>query len=176
MIYLVGGPPRVGKSTLALIALEDAGIPHCSTDMLVGMLETAAPSLGVRHGFHADKATSMSVLLTEFVRCADLGNEAYLVEGDVVMPAFATAVRSRLSAMRCVFLGNTKLTDDALRRMPDWLAGQDAAGYDDARRRIIRLSESLRDDCTQEGHPYIEMGDGWETGLAAAARALGVAT
>lgn len=35
MIYLVGGPPRVGKSTLALIALEEAGIPYCSTDMLV---------------------------------------------------------------------------------------------------------------------------------------------
>ncbi|MBB4887207.1 hypothetical protein [Streptomyces netropsis] len=56
MIHLIGGHPRVGKSTLAQMVLERAGIPGCPTDTLVSMLQNAAPQRGVRHGTHPDKA------------------------------------------------------------------------------------------------------------------------
>ncbi|WP_314251763.1 hypothetical protein [Streptomyces sp. DSM 40907] len=56
MIYLIGGPPRVGKSTLAWMLLEREGLPGCPTDALVSMLQRAAPEHGVRHGTHPDKA------------------------------------------------------------------------------------------------------------------------
>lgn len=172
MIYLVGGPPRVGKSTLALIALEEAGIPYCSTDMIIGMLEVAAPELGVRHGFHAGKADSMTGLLTHFVCCADIGNDAYLVEGDVVTPAFATLIAPQLSEMRAVFLGNTALTLDDLRHAPDWLEKSQAAEYEMVQREVVERSRRLRTECAELGQAYVEMSQDRNTAFAAALKAL----
>jgi hypothetical protein len=172
MIYLVGGPPRVGKSTLALIALEEGGVPYCSTDMLVGMLEIAAPQLGVRHGFHADKASSMTELLIHFVCCADIGNDAYLIEGDVITPAFATLMAPRLSEMRAVFLGNTALTVDDLRHAPDWLENSETAEYETVRREVVERSQRLRSECEQLSHAYVEMSQDRHAGFATALRAL----
>lgn len=172
MIYLVGGPPRVGKSTLALIALEEAGIPYCSTDMIVGMLEVAAPQLGVRHGFHAEKADSMTSLLTHFVCCADIGNDAYLIEGDVITPAFAELIAPQLSDMRAVFLGNSMLTLDDLRHTPDWLENSEAAEYEMVQREIVGRSRSLRSECERLGRVYVEMGGDRNAAFASALKAL----
>jgi hypothetical protein len=172
MIYLIGGPPRVGKSTLALIALEEAGIPYCSTDMIVGMLEVAAPELGVRHGFHAGKAESMTTLLTHFVCCADIGNDAYLIEGDVITPAFATLIAPQLSEMRAVFMGNTALTLDDLRHAPDWLENSAAAEYEMVQREVVERSRRLRAECAELGHAYVEMSQERDAAFAAALKAL----
>ncbi|MEU3989775.1 hypothetical protein [Streptomyces platensis] len=70
MIYLIGGPPRVGKSTLAWMLLERSGLPGCPTDALVSMLQRAAPEHGVRHGTHPDKAVPAQPFLIEFIRAA----------------------------------------------------------------------------------------------------------
>ncbi len=172
MIYLVGGPPRVGKSTLALIALEEAGIPYCSTDMIVGMLEVAAPELGVRHGFHADKASSMTGLLTHFVCCADIGNDAYLIEGDVITPAFAQLIAPQVSEMRAVFLGNSALTLDDLRHAPDWLENSETTEYEMVQREVVARSQRLRAECEQLGYAYVEMSQDRNASFATALKAL----
>lgn len=172
MIYLVGGPPRVGKSTLALIALEEAGIPYCSTDMIIGMLEVAAPELGVRHGFHPDKAQSVSGLLTHFVCCADIGNDAYLIEGDVITPGFAREIAPQVSGLSAVFLGNTAITLDDLRISPDWLESAGPEAYDTVRREVVERSHALRAECERLGCSYIEMGGDRDTAFAAAIKAL----
>ena len=172
MIYLVGGPPRVGKSTLALIALEEAGIPYCATDMIIGMLEVAAPGLGVRHGFHAGKADSMTGLLTHFVCCADIGNDAYLIEGDVVTPAFAKLIAPQVSELRAVFLGNSALTLDDLRHAPDWLESSETAEYEMVRREVVERSRQLQAECAQLGYAYVEMSGDRNAGFAAALAAL----
>src|SRR5437868_12295090 len=158
MIYLVGGPPRVGKSTLALIALEEAGIPYCSTDMIVGMLEVAAPELGVCHGFHAGKVDSMTGLLTHFVRCADIGNDAYLIEGDVITPSFVKLIAPQVSGLSAVFLGNTSLTVEDLRLSPDWLEASDTVEYDHVRGQVVERSHELRASCAELDCIYVEMG------------------
>ncbi|MFI1301883.1 hypothetical protein [Streptomyces sioyaensis] len=97
MIYLIGGPPRVGKSTLAWMLLEREGLPGCPTDALVSMLQRAAPEHGVRHGTHPDKAVPAQPFLIEFIRAAAEAlddsdpQDGYVVEGDIGTPAAATA-------------------------------------------------------------------------------------
>lgn len=166
MIYLVGGPPRVGKSTVADIAMSEGGIPHCSTDMLVGMLEMAAPQLGVRHGFHADKSESVASLMIAFISSADEGNESYLIEGDVITPSLVSAVRSVVSSVRCVFIGNSALTVDDLRLFLDWLEGCSDAEYERTRREIVERSALLGAECGRTGLNYVDMANGWTKGLA----------
>lgn len=117
------------------------------------MLELGAPQLGVRHGFHADKASSMTGLLTHFACCADIGNDAYLIEGDVITPAFATLMAPQLSEMRAVFLGNTVLTVDDLRHAPDWLENSELANFDMVRREVVERSQRLLAECEQLGGP-----------------------
>lgn len=39
MLYLIGGPPRMGKSTLARLVLTENKIPYVSTDGLTVMLK-----------------------------------------------------------------------------------------------------------------------------------------
>ncbi len=44
MLYLIGGPPRCGKSELALRLCRTRGLPFLSTDVLWGVLEVAIPA------------------------------------------------------------------------------------------------------------------------------------
>ncbi|WP_432097409.1 hypothetical protein [Streptomyces sp. bgisy100] len=178
MIYLIGGPPRVGKSALAHMFLERAGIPGCPTDVLVSMLQNAAPQHGVRHGTHLDKAASAQPFLVEFLRAVADGLDesdpldGYVVEGDIVTPAAATAAAAHGLRLVSVFLGNTGLTVDDLRIAPDWLDGADEAAYQRMAAWVTEQSRALRDACTAGGHMYVEMRAGYEQGLQRAYSAL----
>ncbi|MGI5350970.1 hypothetical protein ACQEU8_22735 [Streptomyces sp. CA-250714] len=178
MIYLIGGPPRVGKSTLAWMLLDRDGIPGCPTDALVSMLQRAAPEHGVRHGTHADKAVRAQPFLIEFVRATaeSLDDsdplDGYVVEGDIVTPAAADAVAALGVPLSCVFLGNTELTTEHLRAAPDWLDGADDTTYRKIAAWVREQSTALREACTAGGHAYIELRAGHTKGLERAYSAL----
>ncbi|MFE5807115.1 hypothetical protein [Streptomyces sp. NPDC056491] len=178
MIYLIGGPPRVGKSTLAWMLLERAGLPGCPTDALVSMLQRAAPEHGVRHGTHADKAELAQPFLIEFVRAAAEALDAtdpedgYVVEGDIVTPAAATEAGGLGIPLASVFLGNTQLTPEQLRGTPDWLEGADDATYREIAAWVRDRSAALREACTASGHVYVELGAGHAQGIERAYASL----
>ncbi|MFI2215024.1 hypothetical protein [Streptomyces sp. NPDC020141] len=178
MIRLIGGPPRVGKTTLARMLLERAGLPGCPTDALVSMLQHAAPERGVRHGAHPDKAASALPFLVEFLAAVADGLDAsdpldgYVVEGDIVTPeAVAAAVGRRIPVVP-VFLGNTGLTADGLRFAPDWLDGADDSVYEETAAWVSRRSRELRDKCAAGGHVFVDLRHGREQGLERAYSAL----
>ncbi|MFF3323676.1 hypothetical protein [Streptomyces sp. NPDC002889] len=179
MIYLIGGPPRVGKSTLARMLLDRDRIPGCSTDTLVSMLQNAAPHHGVRHGTHPDKAELAQPFLIEFLRAVADGigeepepSECYVVEGDIVTPAVAAAAAGLGLPVAAVFLGNTTLTVDDLRIAPHWLEGADDATYCRTAAWITERSAIVRDACVPTGQVYIEMGGNHTEGLERAYAAL----
>ncbi|MCX5276902.1 hypothetical protein [Streptomyces virginiae] len=171
MIYLIGGPPRVGKSTLAWMLLEREGLPGCPTDALVSMLQGAAPEHGVRHGTHPDKAVLAQPFLIEFIRAAAEALDAsdpqdgYVVEGDIVTPAAATAAAALGIPLTSVFLGNTKLTPANLRATPDWFADADDTTYREIAAWVRERSAALRAACTASGHVYVELGTGYTHGI-----------
>ncbi|MFE5520710.1 hypothetical protein ACFQ9Q_23740 [Streptomyces virginiae] len=168
MIFLIGGPPRVGKSTLAWMLLEREGLPGCPTDVLVSMLQRAAPEHGVRHGTHPDKAVLAQPFLIEFIRAAAEALDAsdpqdgYVVEGAIVTPAAATAAAALGIPLTSVFLGNTKLTPENLRVAPDWLADADDTTY---REIAAWVRERSAEACTASGHVYVELGTGYTHGI-----------
>ncbi|WP_328405119.1 hypothetical protein OHS70_37520 [Streptomyces sp. NBC_00390] len=171
MIYLIGGPPRVGKSSLAWMLLERDGIPGCPTDALVSMLQRAAPQHGVRHGTHPDKAVPAQPFLVEFIRATaeSLDDsdplDGYVVEGDIVTPAAATAAAGLGMPLSCVFLGNAELTTEHLRAAPDWLDGADDTTYREIAAWVREQSTALREACAASGHVYVELGADYARGL-----------
>ncbi|MEU5973452.1 hypothetical protein [Streptomyces sp. NPDC047315] len=179
MIYLIGGPPRVGKSTLAWMLLERAGLPNLPTDTLVSMLQHAAPEHGVRHGDHPDKAVPAQPFLHAFLRAVAESLDAtdpadgYVVEGDVVTPATAAALAADGIPATAVFLGSTTLTADLLSAAPDdWLAGSPAAEYERTAAWIRERSIALRTECESAGHVFVDTGRAHQEALEFAYEAL----
>ncbi|MXM65712.1 hypothetical protein GR925_20205 [Streptomyces sp. HUCO-GS316] len=88
-----------------------------------------------RHGTHPDKAVPAQPFLIEFIRATaeSLDDsdplDGYVVEGDIVTPAAATAAAGLGTPLSCVFLGNAELTTEHLRAAPDWLDGADETTY-----------------------------------------------
>jgi hypothetical protein len=178
VIVLMGGPPRVGKSTLAGMLLERDGLPYCPTDALVSMLQQAAPALGVRHGEHDNKAALARPFVVEFLRAVADGidpddpDDSYVVEGDVVTPEAVTAAGALGLALAAVFLGNTALTPDDLRHELHWLEGADDSVLEDTAAWIRSRSAALRADCSDR-HLYVDVGvHGYPEGLERAYRLL----
>ena len=154
---------------MASLALREAGIAWCSTDMLASMVQ----SHGVALGFSPEKTAAMAPYLRHFIFGVETVADHYLIEGDIITPAFVVGIRRELKkAMRSVFMGNTKLTVEALRLVPGWLATCEPAVHEGVRLNIIAASERLRDECVQTGCAYVEMGDGWDAGLVEAAGIL----
>ncbi|GAA5076750.1 hypothetical protein [Nocardia iowensis] len=172
MLLLIGGPPRVGKSTLAWMLLERDGIPGCPTDALVSMLGQAAPEHGVRHGMHPDKAESARPFLLAFLEAIADGldhesdpPDCYAVEGDVVTPAVVGSAAALGLPVAAVFVGNTGMTPELLRTAPHWLDGEDDATYRQVASWIREQSAALRDTCAAAGLPYVDLSTGFDTGL-----------
>jgi hypothetical protein len=171
VLYLIGGPPRVGKSTLAQLILERRKISGCGTDILVNMLAEAAPELGVHHGSHPDKAQSAHRFLVEFLRPFSYTGGDYLLEGDVVTPDVAGEA-AKIGPVHAVFLGNTTLTIEELRIAPHWLADCDEAEYERTRDWARERSAEVRRTCEAAGYPYVETGGDRSGGLERAYRIL----
>jgi 2-phosphoglycerate kinase len=131
MIYLLGGPPRVGKSIIASEIRQKCAVNVVSTDSLGAVLESvlspeAAPDLFIFHKFHdmpmADQVKLMMkdpAELVDFVRKEsyvvwkaveafirrenDEGRDI-LIEGVAVLPELMSQIED--ISHRVVFIGN----------------------------------------------------------------------
>ncbi len=134
MIYLIGGPPKCGKTTLAKVLSKKLGIPWISADTLqvIGRAYTPAnkrhpryPHSAIRKG-HRDndvfyqkyspkeivsaytkqaKATALAIDMMAVCELTD-GND-YIIEGYQVEPALVAKLMKKYGEQRfsCVFLG-----------------------------------------------------------------------
>lgn len=130
MIYLLGGPPRVGKSTIARTFARQRGISAVSTDALGAVLEavldpTAAPGLRAVTPWSAAREEARATEMAEdparrlrqqleesdavwravepFVGCERAQGRDVVMEGVAILPARGAEL-SELD-VRCVFVG-----------------------------------------------------------------------
>src|SRR6266571_526704 len=102
-LYLVGGAPRVGKSSLAQRLLETDGIPWLPTDVLRTVLRRVLPELDA-----IDQDPVDAHLLAEFLYphveqaaevCAEEA-ERFLIEGFELSPSYPARLRAALEGLR----------------------------------------------------------------------------
>jgi hypothetical protein len=100
-LYLVGGAPRVGKSSLAQRLLELDGIPWLPTDVLRTVLRRVLPELDA-----IDQDPVDASLLAEFMYphveqaaevCAEEA-ESFLIEGFDLSPSYPGTLAGRARA------------------------------------------------------------------------------
>jgi hypothetical protein len=180
-LYLVGGAPRVGKSSLAQRLLELDRIPFLPTDVLRTVLRRVLPELDA-----IDQDPVDASLLAEFMYphieqaaevCAEEA-ECFLIEGFELSPSYLARLRAALAPteVRGCFLGH------------GWFSVEDLAGYrgpkpqhrgaapaelGEAAAWIRRRSRQLRGECDAAGVPYVDVGElGFEAAMLQARRLL----
>jgi len=180
-LYLVGGPPRVGKSSLAQRLLELDQIPWLPTDVLRTVLRRVLPELDA-----IDQDPVDAILLSEFMYphieqaaevCAE-ENERFLIEGFELSVSYPARLEAALgnSKIRACFLGNRAFSTD------------DLAGYQgpkpqhrgalreelgEAATWIRKRSQQLYEECLNAKMRYIDVGEvGFQTAMVEARRHL----
>lgn len=176
MIYLIGGPPRCGKSTLAHLLCRRSAIPWISTDALVQVLGAFDPRL--RDVQDEDRfpeyAERLWPHLRTFIMHATTCAEHLTVEGDTFLPAQAAELAAELEIRVC-FLGLTRTSVPELLANAghnDWIRAAPARIRERMPGWILSRSELIARQCAAVGLPYIDLASGWDAGLARAERVL----
>jgi 2-phosphoglycerate kinase len=200
MIYLLGGPPRVGKSIIAGEIRRRFAVSVVSTDALGAVLESvlspeAAPDLFAFGGMPmaqravADPAQLVEGLIREnrvvwkaveaFARREHDEGRDVLIEGVAVLPE----LMSRLAQVpyRVVFIGNQgehvqeNIRSSAARNVHDWMRGVSNPDIAAFAGFVRRMSARIEQEAEEFGFEYIELDQKpFEAATEAVIKALGL--
>ena len=195
MIYLIGGVPRTGKSTLASLILERDRIPCISTDVIRNLLDTAPTRLGITALEESERPETFFPFLLQFLKILQNRYPDYVVEGDIFTPEQVASVKERIT-LRCIFLGVSDTTVENLAKTDprlDWvsrlhedekaklskaivegnwvarLPAEDQANVPD---RLTRQSKEVKAGAEKHGFPYLDISPDREKALEEAYHAL----
>jgi hypothetical protein len=121
MIYQIGGPPRIGKSTLAKILLQKNNVPFVPTDAVFHTLKDTPPTPIVDDKLgHQQKAIDFYPFLRELIKHLHWSGTDFCVEGDAFLPEQIDQLihdpEFEKIHMRCVFLGMAKSSEQVNNR------------------------------------------------------------
>lgn len=158
MLIVIGGPCRVGKSTLAGTVSDALGCSPVPTDALVWMLQKGAPELGVRHGTNLDKGERLFPFLAPFVEAYTASGQTLLLEGDAVAPRHVSTLAEHLPTRAC-FLVHLGVRPPDLARDGGWAARHSPEQLASLARFVAHASERIVEECRQFGWPYFDVGE-----------------
>jgi hypothetical protein len=163
MIYLIGGPPRCGKSTLSKSIMATRHIPIVSTDLVRGVLAPLLPEL--HSAMNGDSPQHEAYLfLPHFVQMGLVLQKQLsdvVIEGVGYFPKDVAQLRVSLGEhVPCCFIGNTKASPELL------FSGQtEHTEYTDLTeeqqqslsRKVTGWSLELRRECEQYDIPFVDV-------------------
>jgi predicted kinase len=180
-LYLVGGAPRVGKSSLSQRLLELDGIPFLPTDVLRTVLRRVLPELDAIDQDPVDASLLAEFMYPHIEQAAEVcveEAERFLIEGFELSPSHPARLRAVLeqTEVRGCFLGHGSFSVEDLagyRGPKRQHRGASRAELREAAAWIRRRSRQLREECGAAGVPYVDVGElGFEAAMRRARRLL----
>lgn len=162
MIYLIGGMPRVGKSTLAKMILERNKISWIPLDIIRGALHSMSPNLGIKEGKdwwigHHEK---FFPFVKKLIHRINESNISYTLEGDSFLPEHAGFLTKKYGIKAC-FLGVSKLELDTLANFKGvtdyWLKDLPKEKLVNLSHWIIEKSKEYNMECEKYGIKYFDV-------------------
>ena len=159
ILYLVGGPPRVGKSALAQRLLKLDQIPWLPTDVLRTILRRVLPELDAIDQDPVDASLLSEYMYPHIEQAAEVcteENERFLIEGfelSVSYPARLAATLENVEIRMC-FLGNRSFSTDDLagyRGPKPQHRGASLEELSEAATWVRQRSEQLYEECLDVG-------------------------
>jgi hypothetical protein len=170
MLYLIGGPPRMGKSALAQKLLEDDGISGVSTDGLTVMLKAQ----GVPVFYSPLKADRFYPYLKKFIGRIMETEADYVIEGDAFMPRHVAEIAAH-HPVQCVFLGMSEITPRSIieyQHYDTWANQDTPAQLENLVARIISTSRTIKAQCRKHNLPYVDLSGDYDKGFTQAYQLL----
>jgi hypothetical protein len=167
VLYLVGGPPRVGKSALAQQLLKDEGIAWLPTDVIRTVLRCVLPELDSADQDPVDAARLADVMYPHIEKAAEVCAEEaaqFLIEGFELLPSHPARLRAALAGatVRACFLGHRTFSAGDLASYrgpkPQHERQLSPAELGEAAAWIRQHSRQLQHECQAEGQRYIDVG------------------
>jgi len=173
-LYLVGGPPRVGKSSLAQRLLKLDRIPWLPTDILRTVLRQVLPELDAIDQDPVDASLLSKFMYPHIEQAAEVcaeENERFLIEGFELSVSYPARLEAALgnSKIRACFLGNRSFSADDLagyQGPKPQHRGASREELSEAATWIRQRSQQLYEDCLHARMTYIDVGEvGFETAM-----------
>lgn len=161
MIYLIGGPVRVGKSRLAKMALERRGIGSITTDALTNSIGRTIPETRLAGSDIPQEEWEMNFypFLRRFIKTISFDYADFLLEGAVISPEVVNKLSKKFET-RCVFVGDSESSVEQLKRFMGsniWLRTIDDAAIDKVAEQIRNRSFQLESACGELDYPYVDL-------------------
>lgn len=195
MIYLIGGTPRTGKSTLAAIILERNSIPGISTDVIRNLLDFSPTKLGFTNLKEDKRPVAFFPYFLQLLKILQNRYQNYVVEGDIFTPEQVASVQEQIT-LKCVFLGVSNATVEDLQktdprldwihqlpevekaklssaiRQGNWVGRLPSEKQAEIPARLARQSKELKNEAHKHHIPYVDIYPDRETALEAAYQAI----
>lgn len=174
MVYFIGGPPRVGKTSLAKLILKRDGIPFMPADAVRDALDKTCPELGIHAAGWEGVPDRLSPYLQQLAKTVTWQLPEYVIEGDSFFPEHIRRMQET-EDVRAVFLGMTEihLADILAHEGYDpWVARMPKAEQEGMPEWISSLSRRFEKKAAEAGLPYFDLSLGREAQLEAAYSAL----
>lgn len=175
--YVIGGPPRVGKTKVARALSERGGFGWASVDVLRAILLTGgvtfAPDRGVAGA--VQQAEAFYPYLRQFAWQSNAIHGAYCLEGVYVLPAQLSALRDEGLPVRACFVGNSSITPENLLAFAanfHWIVDLGDRGRRELCEQIIDWSAFISEQAGAYGWPYVDVARDFAGGVREAITVL----
>lgn len=173
MIYLIGGPSRVGKSILAQRFIEHRPIPSFSCDFTYDM-EQVRQLPGFRNAGIIEKANAYYPVLKELISSISYRSEHCIIEGEVILPRHIIELSKEYDIRACfIGLSDTSIEDiveyGGFFNWPQYKIEnnleQEIQGLAE---RTTARSKIIEDECNKYSQHYFNLSGNYEEAQAAA--------
>jgi|SRR5208282_3345347 len=167
VLFLVGGPPRVGKSSLARQLLATDGIPWLPTDVIRTVVRRVVPLIDTVDQDPVDPGRLAEVMYPHIEQAAEVcaeEAERFLIEGFELSPGYPARLQAALDeiSVQACFLGNEAFSASDLASYcgpkPQHESESSRQELEQAAAWIRQRSGQLRKECQHEGQPYVDVG------------------
>lgn len=159
MIILIGGSSRVGKTYLSQKLMERHAIPYVSLDHLkMGFIRSGMTELTVEDDY--EMRYFMWPFVVGMIKTAVENGQNLIIEGCYIPAEWRESFEAEyLEHIRSVFI---VMSEEYLRRHFDLVTGfenviERRLTCDADLERLILCSRGFKEDCIEEGVPYIEI-------------------
>ena len=173
MIYLIGGAPRAGKSTLCQQLSAKLGIGWISTDLLMEVLRSKNVE-GKKTTWDASPEAITAAAewsfpyIERFIWGVNSMADEYIIEGVDFLPSQAAQL-SRKYEIRSIFLGCSKMTLETFDQYPGKSKGYANLPTEmciQFAHDIPRWSEFIQHEAERFDYPYIDTSDDFPSQLS----------
>lgn len=167
MLYLLGGSPRVGKTTLSKKFTSETGIPSFGLDYLKMGLARGLPELGVNpNGGDLNIAKQIWPIVKGMAMTYIENNEEYLLEGTYLLPEYVAELQQMCgNQIRSCFIGYAEIdTAEKVRHIREYGEQNDEMDWssdneEEAKEKVEflkKFSVYIKTECNKYGLTYFE--------------------